>query len=538
MTEKFTICGIVQLNSQTLFGKTKKGFYIKKFFPYKKYKDYEFLYVKCKKEYQTRNVYAIASFEGNQKDDIGYGTIEEFLGDVGNKENDEKYLIYICKHKWCNDKKFKNYELKDLILERNKIDCYSIYSIDPENCKDIDDAIHVKKLPNKKIEIGIHIADVSSFIPRNSDLDKELSKRCESIYLKNQQINMLPNKLVEFFSLTNGVEKNAFSLIINTNDTIDIIDFKIRHTKILVKKNLSYTEAENLVETDLKLMFETGELLYKKIFKTNNLLNFDTHMMVEAYMILANSLIAEYISKHNPTNVLLRCQNDSDNKYIYDKDIKDTKKILLYKKANNLLMSKASYSIGVSEKSTHMGLDIKLYTHFTSPIRRYADIINHRMTNDILENIQNKYNINIDQLNNIHTLNNYCEKLSNQLDLTYLIHEKFNDSYDTYGYVIGFDENKINIHINNKITNIDLTTNLYSNELKHLISVENKNNKLILTNNILNKKIEINLFQKIKLILISNIFSSKKLLIKIYYPNIRLLFDTDEYYDKNEYFDL
>ena len=315
------------------------------------------------------------------------------------------------------------------------------FTIDPKDAKDFDDAISIKPLTNGNFEIGVHIADVSHYVREKTLLDNEAVKREFSVYLVDRTIPMLPEILSnDICSLNPEEEKLTFSAVfeITTNAKIisrwfgkTIIKSNKRFTYELAQETLDkgqgeyFKELKTLDEIAKKLRrektahgaidFEQDEISFEldstgkpiRIFKKPRL---DTHKLVEEYMLLANKEVAEFIFKaYKRTNsdspFIYRIHELPDNDKItalslfvkalgYDLPIKKGKGVTaldlqnlfkqiagkaeesIIKTAAVRSMAKAIYS---TKNIGHFGLAFEFYTHFTSPIRRYPDLLVHRL---------------------------------------------------------------------------------------------------------------------------------------------------------------
>ena len=343
--------------------------------------------------------------------------------------------------------------------EENRIDLRNTltFTIDPEDAKDFDDALSFKKLKNKNIEIGIHIADVTHYVQENTPLDEEARKRGTSVYLSDRVVPMLPETLSnDLCSLNPNEDKNVFSVLVEIDKENNIKKTNFTKSKINSNERMSYEEAQyvlvknkkelpaeitiykkkrtisnelkeallclNSIAVDLKkkrkqegsvffnkeevrFVVENGEPVDYNI-KTQK----EANHLIEEFMLLANVLVAKKI-KENKRKAVFRVHDYPDeNKIIelerfaknlgYNVNISNSKNI--NDAINNLLklveskpeknvvdmmvirsMSKAKYS---TNNIGHFGLGFDDYTHFTSPIRRYPDIIVHRLLNAVLLN--------------------------------------------------------------------------------------------------------------------------------------------------------
>lgn len=543
MNNKKLICGVLHLSSKVTYGIGKNGSVIKKFTPFETFKHedskYKTFYVKTKKIFNARDIYCIIKFTGIQKEgEIATGTVEDYIGEIGNKEAEIKYLKMICTASWSNNKIFQmdQYTLDIYSDCRSDINGLEIYTIDPSGCTDIDDAIHVKRISCDCYEVGIHIADVSSYIPINSLLDKQLAHRCETVYLNNCQINMMPTKLVEECSLVAGFPKRVFSVIVQLNEKLEIINIKFGHFTAKISKNLSYEQAQKMINkkivAPLNLMYDLGNKLFNSGTNQYGLKKtYDTHVMVEMYMILANTLVADEIVKINMNNAILR-RHVGSRRTLYEDRPEISEEVI--NKANIFLMSRAEYCTGTTENKdelVHVGLNKKLYTHFTSPIRRYIDILVHRMLDARCES-DIKYLVN--HANNVHTLYGKCERISNQLEQIYTLSEKYGKIIDSVGYIVDMDGSlKVKIYANEFDMVVDAV--LFSDKLCDLIEMkfETSNNleTISLTSKTNNSEISLKMFQKVKIKIAVTLSMKYKLLVKIMEPDIMSLFDcTNENY--------
>jgi ribonuclease R len=334
----------------------------------------------------------------------------------------------------------------------------SIFTIDPDDAKDFDDAVSVEILPNGNYELGIHIADVSHFIPKKSALYNEALQRATSVYMVGSVIPMLPEKLSNHVcSLVPYKDRLTFSVIAEIDDTAKVHKYKIEKSVINSKRRFTYDEVQEILDTKkgdfvseiILLNKIANELRLKRIEKGS--INFissevkfildekgvpsdiklkiakESHSLIEELMLLANRLVATHINKgsnRGKFNFIYRVHDLPNSEKITE--FERFVKTLGYdfnsaaknksKELQNLLekvkgnpeesvvneiairtMAKAVYS---TENIGHYGLGFKYYTHFTSPIRRFPDLIVHKLIYNYLEN-KNKENYNLNELNEI-----------------------------------------------------------------------------------------------------------------------------------------
>ncbi|XP_068344554.1 exosome complex exonuclease RRP44 homolog A-like [Pyrus communis] len=317
-----------------------------------------------------------------------------------------------------------------------------VFSVDPPGCKDIDDALHCTALPNGNYEVGVHIADVTNFVHSGTPLDDEASQRGTSVYLVERRIDMLPKPLTEdICSLRADVERLAFSVIWEMTAEAEIIS--ARYTKSVIKScaALSYIEAQARMDdsrlmdpltTDLRNMNSLAKIMRARRIERGALtlasaevkfeIDTETHdpldigmyqireanQMVEEFMLAANVSVAEKILKHFPLCSLLRRHPTPTREMLepllrtaaaigLNLDVSSSKALAdsldsavgddpYFNKLIRILatrcMTQAVYFCSGDlspPEYLHYGLAAPLYTHFTSPIRRYADVIVHRL---------------------------------------------------------------------------------------------------------------------------------------------------------------
>ncbi|QEM04297.1 ribonuclease R [Mucilaginibacter rubeus] len=325
------------------------------------------------------------------------------------------------------------------IAKRRDFRNITTFTIDPFDAKDFDDALSYRVLHNGNYEVGVHIADVSHYITPDSALDKEALDRATSVYLVDRVIPMLPERLSNgLCSLRPKEEKLCFSAVFEMDENANIITEWYGKTIIYSDRRFTYEEVQEVIETgkgDFKEeIFKLNALAYKlrdRKFK-NGAISFETtevkfkldengkptgvyvkerkdaHKLIEDFMLLANRKVAERVSKmgkgkHKYTFVYRVHDSPKPDALanfaqfaarfgykINTKSDKETAKSLNYlmedvegKKEQNVLthlairsMAKAIYT---TKSSSHYGLAFDHYTHFTSPIRRYPDVMVHRL---------------------------------------------------------------------------------------------------------------------------------------------------------------
>jgi ribonuclease R len=319
------------------------------------------------------------------------------------------------------------------------------FTIDPVDAKDFDDAISIKNEGNGMYEIGVHIADVSYFVEPGTVLDDEAFSRATSVYLPDRVLPMLPERLSNgLCSLRPKEEKYTFSAVFKMNNKGEIKDVWLGRTIIYSDHRFSYEDVQKIIEEgeglyreEILLLNSIAQRLRKERFR-KGAINFssqevrfvldenrkpigitikeskEAHQLIEEMMLLANKHVAEYIGKitvkEKPVPFPYRIHDTPDEeklkpfitfarKYGHGFDISSPQKIAMSfnqmlqdahgKPEQHVLetlgirtMAKAVYS---AENIGHYGLGFEHYCHFTSPIRRYPDVIVHRVLQQCLE---------------------------------------------------------------------------------------------------------------------------------------------------------
>ncbi len=329
--------------------------------------------------------------------------------------------------------------LAEEIAKRRDFRKILTFTIDPADAKDFDDAISFRKLDNGNVEVGVHIADVSHYVKQGTALDKEAFERGTSVYLVDRVIPMLPERLSNgLCSLRPNEDKLCFSAVFELDQEANVVEQWFGKTIIHSDTRFSYEDAQEILENktgkhseELLKLNELAYILRERKFK-HGAISFesvevkfnldehgkplgvyakerkDAHKLIEDYMLLANKKVAEFIAKKgkgkqkltfvyrshdSPKEDALLSFSQFALKFGYKIDIssgRETAKSLNFlmadvegKKEQNVLtklairsMAKAVYT---TKKHSHYGLAFDYYTHFTSPIRRYPDVMVHRL---------------------------------------------------------------------------------------------------------------------------------------------------------------
>lgn len=348
----------------------------------------------------------------------------------------------------------------------------NIFTIDGEDAKDLDDAIHVEKLENGNYKLDVHIADVSNYVKEDSVLDKEAILRGTSVYMFDRVIPMLPFELSNgICSLNAGENRFALSCLMEIDEKGRVVSSDVCKSVIKVTERMSYTDVNKIINnqdekvleryrpyiSDFKLMEELAKILkYRRV--TNGYLNLeipesklvldengkciDVHKyettfaneIIEQFMLTANETIAEKFywleapfiyrvheepdfDKIQETNKFLfnigykiKANRDNIKPKAFSEVLEKIKGTEYEKVISTLILRTLKVARYESENKGHFGIASQYYCHFTSPIRRYPDLFIHRV---ISEYIKDGYNVPEEKLQDLTAKSNkYAESSS------------------------------------------------------------------------------------------------------------------------------
>ncbi|KAL9087645.1 MAG: hypothetical protein Q9165_006569 [Trypethelium subeluteriae] len=392
-----------------------------------------------------------------------FGTLVEQLGEMGDLKVETDALL--------RDNNFGPDDFTDAVLKNVGFDDWSVakdgedvlktrrdfreeqtFTIDPNGCKELDDAIHFKNLPNGNVEIGVHVADVAHFIKTNSLVDREAKKRGTGVYLMNRSVPMLPPKLSsEICCLSPGEERYTVSVVFEIEpQSGNVVEQNTWAGKAVIKSSgkLAYDQVDAVISGNgtsglddsrsqvIKTLFHVCQKLQEARFggrsstipplrllyqlddenvpvEQNIFDSSPAHELIEELSHLTNSFVAKKIFAGLPEKALLRRQASPNPRRLQtfaermtaigydidaessgslqnslfkvkDEDIRKGMETLLVK-----AMQRAKYFVPPKqspEQYPHYALNLPLYTHFTNPSRRYADIVVHRQLESVLSN--------------------------------------------------------------------------------------------------------------------------------------------------------
>lgn len=395
-------------------------------------------------------------------------------------------------------------------IEEGRIDLRNLktITIDSESSKDLDDALSIEKEDDDHYKVYIHISDVSHFIELNSPLDIEARSRGNSTYLIDEVYNMFPEILSNnVISLNENADRFAMTLLVHINNKGEVLSSEVFKSVINSDKKLSYDYAEDIIDKkcqaeDWLIVLIDNALTIKNLLynrrKEGRGVEFDNQnvqivldddgipiefyaeekkqsmSIVEELMLLANSEIAKKLSKYDGViyryhgvpdeyrfnNFKILAHNKGyDLKELPDKsyDIKEFVDRVKGKQEENLLipvllrsMTPSSYSI---VNKSHFGLGLDYYTYFTSPIRRYADLLIHRIVKDTIlsgnevieESLKNVCKDSIDSLSLLDKTSKKAERYTRQIKAARYMKDRLGDEY--YGVISSISPKGIYVEI-------------------------------------------------------------------------------------------
>lgn len=400
---------------------------------------------------------------------------------------------------------------KEDIASREDFRKTTTFTIDPKDAKDFDDALSIRRLKDGLWEVGVHIADVTHYVKEGGIIDREAEKRATSVYLVDRTIPMLPERLSNFIcSLRPDEEKLTYSVIFDITEKGEVKESRVVHTVIKSDRRFTYEEAQNVIETgkgdyneEILTLDKIAKALREKRFN-NGAINFDRYevkfdidengkplgvffkeskdanKLIEEFMLLANRTVAEKVGKvpkNKKAKVLPYRIHDlpdpekldnlaqfiarfgykirtSGTKTDVSKSINHLLDDIQGKKEENLIetvsiraMQKARYS---TFNIGHYGLAFEYYTHFTSPIRRFPDMMVHRLVSKYIDGgrsvSETKYEALCEHSSEMEQIAANAERASVKYKQVEFMMDKIGQTYD--GVISGVTEWGLYVELN------------------------------------------------------------------------------------------
>jgi len=322
-------------------------------------------------------------------------------------------------------------------LDLRKLDCFTI---DPVEAQDFDDAVSIEVMDNGNFNLGVHIADVSHYVKEGTELDKEAFKRATSVYLIDHVIPMLPERISnDLCSLRPNEDRYAFSVLLELTKKGEVKNYKITPSIIKSKHRFAYHEVQDILSEGKGEYFESLDMMNKlaktlgRVRASSGSIDFDlseskfrldkngmpfdvyrserleSHRLVEEFMLLANRTVSRHIAGDRAVEKLPFLYRIHDkpkeeqvknlfemlkfvgvkvkvSSPIKSEDFRDIMEIIEKLPEKDLLEKVAPKAIYSENNAGHFALAFKYYSHFTSPIRRYPDLIAHRLLKKYAKN--------------------------------------------------------------------------------------------------------------------------------------------------------
>lgn len=456
--------GVLELNRKNIIGKNKKGIDIFKFRSIDwRYPDFEVASKKAstilRKSHDTvTNIYAYVEFrEWDTKNRAPQGNCLEIIGNFGDIAAEERVLIY---KNQLNIKKHKVIPKPQLITDDTDYRGKHIITIDPTGSSDFDDALHIE---NDKV--CVHIADVDHYFPTDGPAENEIISKMTTIYGITRQFPMIPDDYAHHIcSLKAGESKKVITAEFYTDGTNRVI---FKPSTIIVKKNMTYDEANSILKGEKESPIQSQlQRLSDYTHKT------DTHEIVSTLMIKFNHEAGKKIAKSG--HALIRVHHKTKGIHTPSEINQQLTDHLVIRRST--AAEYVLYDAPYDDKFTmHEQLALEFYTHASSPIRRYPDILVHRILKTGLCNHEYIESI----LHNINAYYKKVRKFQRELDVLRLYNDlntKHHGSTITTGYIVDINIERGLIWVYLDKFQLEYRTRLYPRNLEHMVTASVEDN--------------------------------------------------------------
>ena len=571
------LTGILKIKSKHNFGSNKRGLPIYLF--YSNNGRYPPFYVASNyksKHQEQQNIYVQIKFKDwLVTSKYPTGTCEQVIGPIGDLDSEYQNLLYNHCLVYKSNKKLQiefdegNISKYDQAKDRHDATKDYIISIDPPGCQDIDDAISIKKTESGYL-LSVHIADVSNFVLPGDAIDLQAQNRGSSVYAPHNQDNMLPPQLsCNICSLLPGKIRLTLSVQWSLDDSFQINSIQIFNSQIKSSYALNYDQATDILEMASNKYNKTNwpswlkqnlQWLQQFVIK-NNILNkeiFDSHSIIDTLMVLTNNHIGKELFCSKNYHSLLRIHrfknSDKIPEYLtsknIDRSLQDFLKIMNTNSAEYQLTKNLDLKNQQDKSFYHYGLDIYYYTHFTSPIRRYFDILVHREIKKLIskselptyEELQiNQEKIDKDKISqekinqeryhlsqlciHLNNKNTQIKKFERDIKKIQVVFDQKLSKNQIKAFIINFSPLEKLIQIYIPSLELSHTFRIFSRKLDIILDYQFQDQQLIITNLQTNSLLTLKLFQIITINLVGNINEDfrRKISVNIIIPEVALL---------------
>jgi len=474
-----SIIGILYLDSKMKYNNStgKKMFLFK---PTDKKISHFYVTYTLKPSEKLRNIYCLIQFkEWTPYQKLPHGIVLEKIGLIGEREVEYEHLrIYYGLRnttiKIDKDLKVEHQELLD-DLKDSVVD-YEVFSIDPPESKDIDDAFHFKEIlgdsVEKEYEIGIHISCPYYFF---KDILDKIMDIGTTVYMPHKIYNMLPAIYSEnYASLIQGENRYTLSLILRIDREYNLVSYEIKPciVKNINKGNYDDFQRNYSESSVLNKFVEVSSCFFKNIDCKSN-----SHKLVELWMIYTNKKVASHLLENNisgnMTNIILRSHqsaNSWQNIEYEDLRLMEYLKIRHENSAKYVLYCETDDSLS----HIHSKLGNDYYTHFTSPIRRAIDLFIHGLLitgKDLYE--KRELEEKLIRINDITRRSRKLDRTVKRLDVLYKLKQNCN-SIETYGYIVEFNKEKMSCSVYIPEYKLEETIYLVPHKFKSIVKFDIK----------------------------------------------------------------